>query len=163
MSDSGDMGSKVCPQCGQTLPLHEFHGNRRRQDGLAYYCKRCASVRSEQSRRRRGIQERRRSAGVVPEGSKWCPDCEQVKPMTEFAKTRAKVTGYHSYCLLCHNARGSESRLRLYGGSREYHLRRRYGLGVTGTDTAEVASATLTASLPSFLVLSGWERLELSR
>jgi hypothetical protein len=60
---------------------------------------------------------------------KWCPDCDTVKSLSEFAKTTAKAGGYHSYCLLCHNARGKETKQRLYGGSREYHLRRRYGIG----------------------------------
>ncbi|WP_239159168.1 endonuclease VII domain-containing protein [Winogradskya humida] len=64
----------------------------------------------------------------MPSGSKWCPDCGTVKPLADFARTRAHSSGYHSYCLPCHNARGKESKERLYGGSREYHLRRRYGI-----------------------------------
>lgn len=65
----------------------------------------------------------------VPDGSKWCPDCEAVKPLAEFARTKASASGYHSYCRPCHNARGNETKQRLYGGSREYHLRHRYGVG----------------------------------
>jgi hypothetical protein len=60
---------------------------------------------------------------------KRCPDCDTVKPLEEFARTVARDNGYHSYCKPCHNARGKETRERLYGGSREYHLRRRYGIG----------------------------------
>ena len=37
--------------------------------------------------------------------------------------------GYHTDCLPCHNVRGKETAQRLYGGSREDHLRRRYGIG----------------------------------
>jgi hypothetical protein len=33
-----------------------------------------------------------------------------------------------AYCKPCHTARGKESKTRLYGGTREYHLRRRYGI-----------------------------------
>ncbi|MEV4663083.1 endonuclease VII domain-containing protein [Micromonospora echinofusca] len=40
-----------------------------------------------------------------------------------------KSSGRHSYCKPCHNARTRETKQRLYGGSREYHLRRRYGIG----------------------------------
>jgi hypothetical protein len=120
---------KRCPQCGRTLPFSEFHSNKRRPDGLAYYCKQCASVRSEQSRRKRGIKERRQSSEPVPAGFKWCPDCDTVKPLAGFARTTATASGYHSYCLPCHNARGKESKQRLYGGTREYHLRARYGIG----------------------------------
>jgi len=38
--------------------------------------------------------------------------------------------GRHAYCEPCHNARGRESKNRLYGVSRHYHLKRRYGIGV---------------------------------
>ncbi|NMO53499.1 recombinase [Actinoplanes sp. TBRC 11911] len=129
MSDSLGSGGKVCPQCRRTLPFSEFHSNVRRSDGLAFYCKSCANVRSEQSRRKRGVQERRQSTEPVPPGSKWCPDCDTIKPLAEFAQTKSKASGYHSYCLPCHNARGIETNIRLHGSSREYHLRRRYGIG----------------------------------
>jgi hypothetical protein len=129
MSDLGESAVKVCPQCRRSLSRSEFHSNRRRSDGLAYYCKRCAAERSEQSRRRRGIKAQRRSTESIQPGSKWCPDCGEVKALSEFARTKASASGYHSYCLPCHAARGNETRMRLYGGSREYHLRRRYGVG----------------------------------
>ncbi|UQU68122.1 endonuclease VII domain-containing protein [Couchioplanes caeruleus] len=129
MSDSCNPREKQCPQCLRTLPSSEFHSNRRRPDRLAYYCKRCAAERSEASRRRRGIGQRRQTEVPVPAGSKWCPDCDTTKPLDAFARTKASSSGYHSYCKPCHNARGQETRKRLYGGSREYHLRRRYGIG----------------------------------
>ncbi|SCF25014.1 Recombination endonuclease VII [Micromonospora purpureochromogenes] len=83
---------KVRPQCKPALPLTEFHRDRRRVDALAFYCKACATARSEESRRRRGIAPQKRSPVPVAEGLK-------------------------------------ETRQRLHGGSREYHLRRRYGVG----------------------------------
>ncbi|WP_446214246.1 endonuclease VII domain-containing protein [Micromonospora sp. IBSANI012] len=98
-------------------------------DGLAFYCKACATARSEASRRRRGIAPQKRSPVPVAEGLKWCPDWEQIKPVEDFPSTTTKVSGRHSYCKPCHNARGKEIRQRLYGGSREYHLRWRYGIG----------------------------------
>ena len=125
---------KLCPQCGRTLPVEEFHSNVRRSDGLAYYCKRCAAQRSEASRRKRGVRERRQSSSPVPDGSKWCPDCDAIKPLDQFARTRRTKSGYHSYCLPCHAARGLETKNRLYGGNREYHLRHRYGIDQAGFD-----------------------------
>ncbi|GAB3807932.1 hypothetical protein GCM10027605_39240 [Micromonospora zhanjiangensis] len=59
---------------------------------------------------------------------KWCPDCDQIKAIDEFPRIK-KGSGRHTYCKPCHNLRGKETRQRLYGGSREYHLRRRYGVG----------------------------------
>jgi hypothetical protein len=130
MSDSVESDGVFCPQCLRTLPASEFHQNKRRPDGLAYYyCKSCACERMEVSRRRRGIKPRRAPSVAVPVGMKWCPDCDEVKPISEFARTVARADGIHTYCKPCHNARGQETRERLYGGSREYHLRRRYRIG----------------------------------
>jgi hypothetical protein len=134
MSGLSESDVKECPQCRRLLPSADFHRNRRRVDGLAYYCKQCAVARSEESRRKRGIKQRRQPSEPVPAGSKWCPDCDIVKPLEAFARTRATNTGYHSYRLPCHNARGNETRQRLYGGSREYHLRHRYGIGQIDVD-----------------------------
>jgi hypothetical protein len=60
---------------------------------------------------------------------KRCPDCEQYKPLSEFPRNRRTKNGFATYCKPCHNARGNESRKRLYGSSRHYHLKRRYGIG----------------------------------
>ncbi|WP_307870801.1 endonuclease VII domain-containing protein [Micromonospora sp. C51] len=98
-------------------------------DGRAYYCKACATARSQASRHKRGIAPARRSAFPVGQGLKWCPDCEQIKPLGEFPSTTRKASGRHSYCKPCHNTRTNETKQRLYGGNREYHLRRRYGIG----------------------------------
>ncbi|SCL28931.1 hypothetical protein GA0070624_3787 [Micromonospora rhizosphaerae] len=128
MSDLPSGSDKKCPQCERLLPATEFHRNRRRADGLAYYCKACAAARSEASRRKRGIGVQKKPSVPVPDGLKWCPDCDQVKPLDEFPRTK-KTSGRHSYCKPCHNARGRQTAQRLYGGTREYHLRRRYGIG----------------------------------
>ncbi|WP_305789012.1 endonuclease VII domain-containing protein [Symbioplanes lichenis] len=57
-----------------------------------------------------------------------------MKRLDEFPRTTAKASGYHTYCRVCHNARGKETKDRLYGGSREYHLRARYGIGQADFD-----------------------------
>jgi hypothetical protein len=65
----------------------------------------------------------------VQEGHKWCPDCEGIKPFAEFCKNINGKFGLATYCKSCHNERTRESRQRIHGGGREYHLRRRYGIG----------------------------------
>jgi hypothetical protein len=69
----------------------------------------------------------------VPEGHKWCPDCGEVKPLGDFPKTRATTSGYYSYCKPCHNIRGKISKEKV-GGSRTYHLKRRYGITADDAD-----------------------------
>ena len=70
---------------------------------------------------------------VVPQGAKWCPDCGQVKAESEFARSRASATGLAPYCLPCHNVRGKRS-IEKRGGSRTYHLTRRYGISAEEAD-----------------------------
>lgn len=59
----------------------------------------------------------------TPAGERKCPDCGSNKRLTDFPG------GYGTYCKPCHNERGRETRQRLYGGSRHYHLRAKYGIG----------------------------------
>ena len=42
--------------------------------------------------------------------------------------------GRHAYCKPCHNARGRETKERLYGGTRHYHLKHRYGISANQVD-----------------------------
>jgi Recombination endonuclease VII len=65
---------------------------------------------------------------------KRCPDCGVSKSLEEFPRNRNCKDGRHPYCKPCHNARGKESKERLYGGSRHYHLMRRYGIGADEFD-----------------------------
>jgi hypothetical protein len=70
---------------------------------------------------------------VIPEGHKWCPDCGDVLPLEQFVRTVRTKTGYYAYCKPCHNARGKASKERV-GGSRSYHLTRRYGMTAEEAD-----------------------------
>lgn len=131
---------KWCPDCGDHRPFDHFTSDRRRADGLAFYCREHARTRAQASRLRRLCPPSRRYpvGRRIPPGSKWCPDCDTVKPVTDFPTTTATSSGVHSYCKPCHNVRGKASKDKV-GGSRTYHLKRRYGT------TAEEADAMLAA------------------
>ncbi len=75
----------------------------------------------------------------TPDGSRWCPECKDRQANQRVPKNRASTTGYGGYCKPCHNAKGKATYERLYGSTREYHLRRRYG--ITGTDFDEMVEA----------------------
>jgi hypothetical protein len=70
----------------------------------------------------------------LPAGHKWCPDCDTNKPFAEFCKNINGKFELATYCKDCHNSRTRESRQRLHGGGREYHVRRRYGIGQADVD-----------------------------
>lgn len=130
------MELKRCPDCRRDLSLSDFTKNRRSRDGLAFYCRTCASERAAASRRRRSGPPRRRDAARpkdLPDGSKWCPECNEVKPLGDFPRNRSQRTGYGTYCKPCHN-RITRANRDAHGGARNYHLRRRYGIAVEHYD-----------------------------
>lgn len=131
------MNTKFCRDCADYRPISDFSRNARSKDGLAFYCRTHLAERSLRSREARRVKPRvnRRapSSLVIPEGHKWCPDCEQVLPLSQFVRTTRTKTGYHAYCKPCHNKRGKVSRDKV-GGSRTYHLTRRYGITAAEAD-----------------------------
>lgn len=134
---------KRCADCGQAKPSSDYHSNVRCADGLAFYCKICAATR-KQSRRRRGISPRRKCPETLKPGMKWCPDCQAVKDLAEFPRNRNTGTGRAPYCKPCHNVRGKLSKLKV-GGSRTYHLKRRYGITASDAEAMLLAQKGLCA------------------
>ena len=122
-------GQKHCRDCGEDRPVVEFTSDRSRLDGLSFYCKVHARRRLLASKDARlgPPRSRHRRDVAVPEGHKWCPECDEVKPVAEYPRNRSQPSGFAVYCKPCHNARGRASRDKV-GGSRTYHLKRRYGI-----------------------------------
>jgi hypothetical protein len=56
-----------------------------------------------------------------------------VLPLSDFVRTVASASGYSAYCKPCHNTRSRASREKV-GGSRSYHLTRRYGMTAAEAD-----------------------------
>ena len=71
-------------------------------------------------------------------------------------QNRSSADGLATYCKPCHNAKGKAAYTRLYGSTREYHLRRRYG--ITSADV-EYAFRRLEAAplVPQFSVFGQQE------
>ena len=133
MSDpSGIVGvMKRCIDCHVEKPLSDFPSAPRRSDGHGSYCKVCMLMRSRVSYRKRMAAKGRtvQPARVLPDGTRRCPDCGEVKALEEFPRNKNGSKGRGSYCKPCHNARGVASKQRS-GGFQEYHRRHRYGMAV---------------------------------
>jgi hypothetical protein len=56
-----------------------------------------------------------------------CARCKKDKPPEDFPRNRNRKSGRHCYCKQCHNRQVRESVAKV-GGSRKYHLKRRYDL-----------------------------------
>src|SRR3954451_19944005 len=121
---------KRCPDCDLIKSLDEFPRNSKRSDGRGMYCRLCTAIRQRASRERKAAAEGRglRPRRDVPDGHRWRPDCEAIRPLTGFPRNKSGTGGYGGYCKPCHNAKGKATYQRLYGGTREYPLRRRYGI-----------------------------------
>lgn len=132
---------KSCPDCCELLPLDSFPRNARMGDGHSLYCRSCYSLRARESyvRRREAEGKAVRPRVTVPDGHKRCPRCSEVKPTEAFPRNRSARNGLGAYCKPCHNVTGKETYTRLYGSTREYHLRRRYG--VTSAQVDEMIEA----------------------
>ena len=61
------------------------------------------------------------------EPTKYCPDCRQDLPVSQFQKDPRRKDGLGFYCKPCHNRIARENKEK-NGGARNYHLRRRYGI-----------------------------------
>lgn len=61
---------------------------------------------------------------------KRCPECGELKPLDEFCRNRSRKDGRAAYCKPCHNAVMREIAERLYGGNRNFLMKRRYGIDI---------------------------------
>ncbi|WP_460349056.1 endonuclease VII domain-containing protein [Actinoallomurus acanthiterrae] len=86
-----------------------------------------AAYRKKQAAEGKSAREYRRHS-AVPGGMKYCPQCEETKPVSEFGRNRSTSTGLTAYCKPCHNQIMAEIKANKHGSVRSYHLKRRYGL-----------------------------------
>jgi hypothetical protein len=117
---------KRCPRCGEEQPLDSFYRRSKAPDGRQCYCKPCVrdDLRIRAARKRRKLRPR----VAAPAGFKYCQGCGETKPLDAFGNNKRSGDRKTFYCKVCHNARTRDTCERLYGGTRHYHLMRRYGL-----------------------------------
>jgi Recombination endonuclease VII len=84
-----------------------------------------ASYRNRRAAQGKAVRQPRE----LPAGFRVCPDCNTIKMLQDFPSNKKSTSGVGTYCKPCHNARSMETRQRLYGGGRHFHLKRRYGMG----------------------------------
>lgn len=135
---------KVCRDCGAMKSLSEFPVQSKRSDGRGSYCNPCMNERRKASYRRRKAADGKpvKDRLDLP-GFRRCPDCGEVKALEEFPRSRNAREGRGAYCKPCHNLRGKESKQRLYGGTRQYHLKRRYGISAAEVEAMVQAQGGL--------------------
>jgi len=115
---------KPCLDCRLMKSPEDFPPAARRSDGRGSYCRECMTVRSRASYRKRAAARGLAVKEVVAlaEGTRRCPDCRDVLALDAFPRSRNTREGRGTYCKPCHNLRSRETRERLNGGGRHYHL-----------------------------------------
>ena len=114
---------KTCTKCLVEKPLSEFHRDRSRKDGYRSHCRGCVAEYRLVNRARdlaqkveRHTQLRNRADHEIEyPAEKWCFDCSETKPASEFYKNRNHLDGLHSRCKICWRWRDA---LHRYGLSR---------------------------------------------
>src|SRR4051794_20694071 len=151
MAESSERATKRCRDCGLVKPVSEFWRRKQSPDGWALYCKGCFGLRNAASYRGRlavrGKKARPyRRYSDVPPGMKYCANCGEIKPLSEFGRNRRYKSGLTFYCKPCHNRVMAENKRKNHGSTRSYHLKRRYGL------TAEAVAEWQTLQLRRCLI-----------
>ena len=125
---------KRCRDCGGDKPLEDFSPAKKSADGRTSYCRDCLRLRHQRYRDARsgGVPACRSTVRASSATVKWCPGCKQELDRERFGRNRSSSDGLTAYCKPCHNTKSKETYTRLYGSTREYHLRRRYG--ITGAE-----------------------------
>ncbi len=86
------MNTKQCFQCKEILLLELFYRNKRTKDGFAVYCKKCSAKKRGHSYTPQELWE---------DGHRACTKCKQIKPFSEFHKTKKGRFGLSSVCKPC--------------------------------------------------------------
>lgn len=140
--------SKECRDCGQDKALEDFPPQAHRLDGRGPYCRPCMNVRHRVYRDAKRVAPRIRVTNAEPPSArtrKWCPRCAQEKSVEDFGANRSTADGRTAYCRPCHNETGRVNRIERNGSTRDYHLRRRYGLTSADVDALVVQQDGLCA------------------
>ncbi|MBI1913666.1 MAG: hypothetical protein HYS12_02755 [Planctomycetes bacterium] len=106
----GDMlTTKYCRRCKMDLPVGQFHRNRRRPDGRAFYCRKCMAEfthnwydRTQEpkviARQQEAEKERERIRNAR---RKECNRCRKLLPRSDFNQHKRTPDGLQGYCRTC--------------------------------------------------------------
>jgi hypothetical protein len=118
---------RKCPDCGEIKLVTEYHKNNSRKDGLQSFCKECMRIYSQQ---RNQTIKNSPNPQYGPEDAKKCPDCGEVKLVTEFQKNSARADGLQCYCKKCSLKRKKAYERQRYKTDSSYKLTRIVSSGV---------------------------------
>lgn len=87
-----DSRAKKCTKCAEVKPLTEFSSHIRAADSLQCRCKRCMS---------RNPSVFDAHVAAAKNGLKYCTQCRELKPESDFQKTQTRASGRLASCKQC--------------------------------------------------------------
>jgi 5-methylcytosine-specific restriction endonuclease McrA len=91
--DSAD-NLKRCSKCGELKPRTEFYRHKSKSDGLHSACKQCDFV-------YRLLHGKVQYVVALPPETKICPQCDVLRPFSDFAKDKTQKDGLQTRCREC--------------------------------------------------------------
>jgi hypothetical protein len=96
-SDGLMLKAKLCPRCKTKKPLDQFYERRDRPNGRSPSCTECERKRARETQNRYRAQAKPDVSGTT----KTCAGCGTEKPIKQFNKCNATLSGYSVYCKPC--------------------------------------------------------------
>jgi hypothetical protein len=90
---------KKCANCRKVQSVDRYDPSTRYEDGLLPICKRCQDQRIQAY-----MRAWHADYGYYPGSTKRCGTCRLVKPVADFARSRARGDGLQGRCRACCNA-----------------------------------------------------------
>jgi len=88
--------NKRCPKCDTVKPFWQFHKDKWTKDGLRTQCKACQRVYHAAQ-----VQAAANETKVPTITEKYCSQCKQTKPVSEFSRRHNIPNGYVNKCKPC--------------------------------------------------------------
>ncbi len=91
---------KPCSRCKRKLPAKfpYYNRNKNKKSGFEYHCRGCKYGWSDNR-----FQAEILSFALLGRGYKQCKDCSDIKPLSEFPKSKSCLGGRRPECRECHN------------------------------------------------------------
>lgn len=103
------MQTKICTKCGIEKEITEFFQSKNGKFGKSAECKRCNCL-ARYARARKKNKSHRIPTLLAREnrknGIKYCPKCQQTKPIDNFHRSGKSNSGVASHCKECANLLG---------------------------------------------------------
>src|SRR5262249_19365131 len=128
--------TKVCFKCKVEKDKSEFYKKTAAKGGLSPYCITCCKEKHKRWRdnnpgkissfvRQHGMTKKEYQKQT---GLKFCPDCKNLKSISEFPYAKGKWDGLYNYCKLCTNKQMRDKRKENPDMFRNQELKKKYGI-----------------------------------